>query len=246
MNTTGSKATNGVSPSQRQQYTLLNSPKAGVPSTSKLPFVILMIGVGIVVSLSWSDIGARMIPGCSTLPKSEHIAYDESIERQDGAHIRKHTANVSLPLIWLMSFPASATFVLRVDDEVLAYSFKHILSSYSFKNSGTSYTSYLVRTVTGKDTATNYGREHLKKDGTSEHVFQDVPGGPFWTTPLRDDDYRPKRGYLLTKTHCGSRCDVCGPGEFVARIRHIGLKVDDPYCHLSRVAPVIVVWRPPS
>jgi hypothetical protein len=122
MNATESKASNGVSSSQRQQYALLNSPKAGVPSKSKLPFVILFIGIGIVVSLSWSDIGARMIPVCLTLPKSEHIAYDENIERQDGAHIRKHTANVSLPLIWLMSFPASATFVLRVDNGVLARS----------------------------------------------------------------------------------------------------------------------------
>jgi hypothetical protein len=112
MNATEPKASNGVSSSQRQQYTLLNSPKAGVPSKSKLPFVILFIGVGIIISLSWSDIGARMIPVCSTLPKSEHIAYDESIERQDGAHIRKHTANVSLPLIWLMSFPASATLCI--------------------------------------------------------------------------------------------------------------------------------------
>lgn len=54
----------------------------------------------------------------------------------------------------------------------------------------------------------------MRKDGTSEAVFKDSPGGPFWTTPM-DFESRPKRGYLLTKTHCGSRCDVCGPVGYI-------------------------------
>jgi hypothetical protein len=107
---TESKAIVVTSPSGgRQQYMLLRSPKAGIPSNykSKLPFLVLFIGVGVVVSRSWSFIGARMNPGCSTLPKSDEIAYVESTERQDESDIQKRTANVSLPLIWLMSFPAS-------------------------------------------------------------------------------------------------------------------------------------------
>jgi hypothetical protein len=32
---------------------------------------------------------------------------------------------------------------------------------------------------------------------------------------LKDDDYHPTRGYLLTKTHCGGRCDVCGPEGYI-------------------------------
>jgi hypothetical protein len=131
MNTTESKATDGVSPCGQRQYMLLHSPKAGIPSKSKLPFLILFIGVGIVVTRSWSDISARMIPGCSALPKSEPITYTESIERQEDAHIRKHTANASRPLIWLMSFPASAKFVLRVDTEVIACLCQHILFSFT-------------------------------------------------------------------------------------------------------------------
>jgi hypothetical protein len=96
---------------------LLTSPKAGISSKFKarLPFLVLFIVVGIVVSRSWSYMGARMDPGCSTLPKDDQIAYAESIERQDETHTQKRTANVSLPLIWLMSFPASTKFYYVCD-----------------------------------------------------------------------------------------------------------------------------------
>lgn len=117
MNPTESKAIVVTSPSGgRQQYMLLTSPKAGISSKFKarLPFLVLFIVVGIVVSRSWGYMGARMDPGCSTLPKDDQIAYAESIERQDETHTQKRTANVSLPLIWLMSFPASTKFYMCV------------------------------------------------------------------------------------------------------------------------------------
>lgn len=87
------------------------------------------------------------------------------------------------------------------------------------QNSGTSYTSYLVRTVSGTNTASNYGRENLGRDGLSIPVFEDSPGGPFWSDPMNKLFVRPNRGYLLTKTHCGGRCDLCPPKEYIEDLR---------------------------
>ena len=102
-------------------YTLLNTPKASgmvVLSSSrwlKIPCcLVLFIGTGILIGRSWTDIlGARMIPGCTTQQKNgRHANYDmEDDEYPDDniRPIRKHAvvANVSLPIVWLMSFPAS-------------------------------------------------------------------------------------------------------------------------------------------
>jgi len=102
-------------------YTLLNTPKASgvvVLSSSrwlKIPCcLVLFIGTGILIGRSWTDIlGARMIPGCTTQQKNgRHVNYDmEDDEYPDDIirPIRKHAvvANVSLPIVWLMSFPAS-------------------------------------------------------------------------------------------------------------------------------------------
>ena len=53
-------------------------------------------------------------------------------------------------------------------------------------------------------------------DGTSVAVFKDSPGGPFYADPLKYK--RPTKGYLLTKTHCGSRCNQCSPEKSVENI----------------------------
>ena len=53
-------------------------------------------------------------------------------------------------------------------------------------------------------------------DGTSVAVFKDSPGGPFYADPLKYK--RPTEGYLLTKTHCGSRCNQCSPEKSVENI----------------------------
>lgn len=95
--------------------------------------------------------------------------------------------NGSLPLCWLMSFP----------------------------NSGTSYTSRLVRTITGTNTASNYGEENCGEDGTSVPVYKDLPEGPFWSNIQSKSLSKPTRGLVLTKTHCGGRCNRCGPNSYV-------------------------------
>ncbi|KAL7512102.1 hypothetical protein ACHAXN_009048, partial [Cyclotella atomus] len=66
------------------------------------------------------------------------------------------------------------------------------------------------------NTATNYGESNLLNDGTSELVYTSAFGaaGPFWTDP-KINRHKPTNGYILTKTHCGSRCDVCGVDGYV-------------------------------
>ena len=90
----------------------------------------------------------------------------------------------------------------------------------SEQNSGTSYTSYLVRVVTGQRTATNYGTENVGADGTSVRVFERSLEGPFWSDPERNKYSFPQLGskgypYVLTKTHCGGRCDQCPPERYI-------------------------------
>jgi hypothetical protein len=105
----------------RVSYTLLNTPKAAgvvVLSSSsrwlKIPCcLVLFIGIGILIGRSWTDIlGARMIPGCTTQQKNgRHANYDvedDEYPKDNVISLRKHAvANVSLPIVWLMSFPVS-------------------------------------------------------------------------------------------------------------------------------------------
>lgn len=111
----------------------------------------------------------------------------------------------------------------------------------SFPNSGTSYTTKLIRHVSLQDTATNYGYEHYKRpiETTMNHIntnktrspleslgdtFSSVPvfvnetTGPFWHTPDLWNTFprytRPTH-LVLTKTHCGMRCTSCLPHQYV-------------------------------
>ena len=82
----------------------------------------------------------------------------------------------------------------------------------SFPNSGTSFTMRMVGRVTGLTAATNYGKECVEKDGKNVPLFQDSPGGPFILHP--NDREIPDR-YVMTKTHCGGRCQTCGPSKYI-------------------------------
>ena len=46
-------------------------------------------------------------------------------------------------------------------------------------------------------------------------VFKESPGGPFFSDPQSENYVRPQSGYLLTKTHCGGRCDQCPPNKYI-------------------------------
>jgi len=91
----------------------------------------------------------------------------------------------------------------------------------SFPNSGTSFTTRLIRHATKKATATNYGFSnavHVEevKDKISLPVHEGELEGPFWSDPHMFETYSQlDTGYVLTKTHCGSRCFLCQPKEYI-------------------------------
>ncbi|GKY92974.1 hypothetical protein MPSEU_000266100 [Mayamaea pseudoterrestris] len=85
----------------------------------------------------------------------------------------------------------------------------------SFPNSGTSYTLSLIRHLTMTSTATNYGNE-LADGREPVPVFDDQPDGPFWYEPLTQPaNYTHPTSYVMTKTHCGLRCEDCPPQNYV-------------------------------
>ena len=80
----------------------------------------------------------------------------------------------------------------------------------SWPNSGTSYTLRLVRDITNLSTATNYGHEHRINDA-SILVHQKWINGPFRANVSQE----LPRNFILTKTHCGSRCVHCAPDGYL-------------------------------
>ena len=88
----------------------------------------------------------------------------------------------------------------------------------SFPNSGTSYTMTMVTRSSDRATATNYADEVVADDDEeSLPIYPRRPEGPYWKglsgkvgtpRPLPDK-------YILTKTHCGSRCVHCGPDQYI-------------------------------
>ncbi|KAL7470287.1 hypothetical protein ACHAXS_010517, partial [Conticribra weissflogii] len=110
----------------------------------------------------------------------------------------------------------------------------------SFPNSGTSYTTKLVRRITQTSTATNYGEESQylhPVTGGNVPVLKWSPGGPFWSSPSSSSsvssssnsgrfvgyDGRSVSGGLssplvLTKTHCTGRCVSCTAREYLTNL----------------------------
>ena len=73
----------------------------------------------------------------------------------------------------------------------------------SYPNSGTSYTMTMVGKLSGKATASNYGRELTSAPEPNVPLYPDQWEGPFYnaidkTRPLPDD-------YIMVKTHCGGK-----------------------------------------
>eukprot|EP00751_Fragilariopsis_kerguelensis_P038818 CAMPEP_0171021160 /NCGR_PEP_ID=MMETSP0736-20130129/30439_1 /TAXON_ID=186038 /ORGANISM="Fragilariopsis kerguelensis, Strain L26-C5" /LENGTH=384 /DNA_ID=CAMNT_0011459287 /DNA_START=202 /DNA_END=1353 /DNA_ORIENTATION=+ len=108
----------------------------------------------------------------------------------------------------------SGQFILQPHSEFLP----HIVWLASFPNSGTSYTMTMVARSSNKSYATNYGNEVTPPElPNSLSIYPRRPEGPFWPglsgimntpRPLPDK-------YVITKTHCGSRCVNCGPDEYI-------------------------------
>mmetsp|Transcript_5351 Transcript_5351/g.7714 ORF Transcript_5351/g.7714 Transcript_5351/m.7714 type:complete len:345 (+) Transcript_5351:84-1118(+) len=98
----------------------------------------------------------------------------------------------------------------RIEDSHSKHALPHISWLMSFPNSGTSYTLRIVREVSNQTTATNYGFEHLFNN-VSIPVNETWRDGPFLANISQDlPDH-----YILTKTHCGSRCVHCAPDGYL-------------------------------
>lgn len=87
----------------------------------------------------------------------------------------------------------------------------------SYPNSGTSYTMTCVESTTNRSTASNYGDEVTAKDDFSLPIYPGHPEGPYWKGLYgKIGQIRPlPKGYVLVKTHCGSRCVRCPPEQYV-------------------------------
>jgi hypothetical protein len=80
----------------------------------------------------------------------------------------------------------------------------------SFPNSGTSYTMRLISRTSQTLVATNYQKTESSQERQLHPVYSGHSEGPFWPDPDQSQYNRPP-SYVLTKTHCGSRCNDCGP-----------------------------------
>lgn len=85
----------------------------------------------------------------------------------------------------------------------------------SFPNSGTSYTMRMITRTTQTLVATNYAKRESSDERQLYPVYRDHDG-PFWPNPSKSQ-YRPPLAYLLTKTHCGGRCNGCPPSSYLQK-----------------------------
>ena len=65
-------------------------------------------------------------------------------------------------------------YLFCITFNIYLYPYKYSFYIRLTENSGTSYTSLLVRTTTGTKTGTNYGTETVGEDGTSVAVFSQI------------------------------------------------------------------------
>mmetsp|Transcript_11694 Transcript_11694/g.16709 ORF Transcript_11694/g.16709 Transcript_11694/m.16709 type:complete len:492 (-) Transcript_11694:92-1567(-) len=119
-----------------------------------------------------------------------------SNHHHDDDNKKKHSKKDDMPglkLVWLMSFP----------------------------NSGTSFTGKALKEYSKRSTATNYGNGNVDDNQNSVSVYPDHPeSGPFWVDPhgKRLQEYPMPKEYVLTKTHCGGRCEYCAPDRYIENI----------------------------
>ena len=163
---------------------LVRSSSNGRASPSFLPVILLCLAAGIL--LGGSLFLVRQIAASATDGPTHFLQQNGMPTSEDASFSSSSADEDPLQLAWLMSFP----------------------------NSGTSYTSELVRTTTRQKTASNYRTEDA---AATVAVFRDSPSGPFWTG-FEHEDTAPKLptgGYLLTKTLCGGYCFRCPPDKYL-------------------------------
>ena len=114
----------------------------------------------------------------------------------------------------LQSKPSKRSFILEPEDEFTP----QICWLMSFPNSGTSFTMTMVARASNRSFASNYADEVTAPDQMdSLSIYPRRPEGPYWaglSGKIAFPRQLPEK-YIITKTHCGSRCVNCGPDEYV-------------------------------
>jgi len=87
----------------------------------------------------------------------------------------------------------------------------------TFPGAGTTYTTFLVKQASNTTSATNYGNEYLNENKESVPLYSDVSGPYLWQDENIQGLNVPST-YILTKTHCGGRCQDCGPRHYMETI----------------------------
>ena len=130
----------------------------------------------------------------------------------------QNEASLSLPTVRNKAkYSPSHSTHLKVsgggNDESPSKPLPQVVWLMSFPNSGTSFTMQLVRRMSNTTAATNYGPEcSLNSTGQLQYLSDDaVPSGPYVLEPEKE----LPSSYILTKTHCGGRCIVCGPSKYI-------------------------------
>ena len=84
----------------------------------------------------------------------------------------------------------------------------------TFPGAGTTYTTYIVKKASNTVSATNYGNEYLDQNNVSVPLYSDVAGPYLWQDENMQGMNVPST-YILTKTHCGGRCQDCPPNQYM-------------------------------
>lgn len=106
----------------------------------------------LVVTTTTTNEEKQEVPPCPTISDLDATSTKETPQRT--VISSQYDTEKPLEIAWLMSFP----------------------------NSGTSYTTRLIRRASLTSSASNYGKENLS--GDSVPVFADQPTGPYWVDPL--------------------------------------------------------------
>lgn len=151
-----------------------------------LSFASVFFVAGVLLGGTWTSlVPPTTAPHDKSLDdRSIATASETGLDPNNGASTKSGKNATPLSIAWLMTFP----------------------------NSGTSYTGNMIRTVTGHNTATNYNKEDVSTEeqtlALTVPVLHDSKG-PFWSSLSNASLTLPQSGYVLTKTHCGSRCNRC-------------------------------------
>jgi hypothetical protein len=155
-------------------------------------------------------VSVLLIDGIAILSHSNLFESTTSTSSNDGTsrHLRQqddqNTVDEAAPV-------SSEELYFRLPSTSSIVNEPKIVWLMSFPNSGTSYTSQLVRDTTYTVSASNYADETPSgQEGFLEPVYEDQIQGPFWIRPEDTPiDYEEPSQYILTKvrnqtSHCST------------------------------------------